>query len=58
MRQADGLLGVVNPRAWLFHVARNLLIERYRASKDEVPLEEDAFQAPEIETIPVEAPSA
>ena len=30
-----------NPRAWLFHVARNLLIDRLRLSRDQVPLPDD-----------------
>lgn len=32
---------VDNPRAWLFHVARNLLIDRLRLTKDQVPLPDD-----------------
>ncbi len=32
---------VDNPRAWLFHVARNLLIDRLRLSKEQVPLPDD-----------------
>jgi RNA polymerase sigma-70 factor, ECF subfamily len=30
-----------NPRAWLFQVARNLIIDRLRLSKDQVPLPDD-----------------
>jgi len=30
-----------NPRAWLFHVARNLLIDRLRLTKEQVPLPDD-----------------
>jgi len=41
LRQANGLCGVDNRRAWLFHVARNLLIDRLRLSKDQVPLPDD-----------------
>lgn len=33
--------GVENPRAWLFRVARNLLIDRLRVTKAHVPLPED-----------------
>lgn len=32
---------VDNPRAWLFHVARNLLIDRLRLCKAQVPLPDD-----------------
>jgi RNA polymerase sigma-70 factor (ECF subfamily) len=41
LRQANGLCGVDNPRAWLFHVARNLLIDRLRLTKEQVPLPDD-----------------
>jgi RNA polymerase sigma-70 factor (ECF subfamily) len=41
LRQANGLCGVDNRRAWLFHVARNLLIDRLRLSKEQVPLPDD-----------------
>lgn len=42
-----------NPRAWLFHVARNLLIDRLRLSKDQVPLPDDlaAQSAPGLEPV-------
>lgn len=30
-----------NPRAWLFHVARNLLIDRLRLTKAQLPLPDD-----------------
>lgn len=39
-RQENGLCGIGNRRAWLFQVARNLLIDRYRLSRDEVELDE------------------
>lgn len=32
IRLENGLCGVDNRRAWLFHVARNLLIDRYRVA--------------------------
>ncbi|MBI5107830.1 MAG: RNA polymerase sigma factor SigZ [Rhodocyclales bacterium] len=41
LRQNNGLCGIDNPRAWLFHVARNLLIDRLRLSKAQVPLPDD-----------------
>ena len=36
-----------NPRAWLFQVARNLLIDRFRLSREQVPLPEDLLADPE-----------
>ena len=45
---------LVNPRAWLFHVARNLLIDRLRLSKAQVPLPEDLAAAAEPELHPVD----
>ena len=30
-----------NPRAWLFHVARNLLVDRLRVHREQVPLPDD-----------------
>ena len=32
-----------NPRAWLFHVARNLLVDRLRLTKEQVPLPDDLY---------------
>lgn len=40
-RLENGLCGVDNRRAWLFQVARNLLIDSYRLTKEEVPLEDE-----------------
>ncbi len=48
LRQANGLCGIGNPRAWLFHVARNLLIDRLRLARDQVPLPDDLMAEPEI----------
>lgn len=46
LRQKNGLCGIDNPRAWLFHAARNLLIDRLRLTKEQVPLPDDlAFEA-------------
>lgn len=41
LRQPNGLCGIDNPRAWLFHAARNLLIDRLRLTKEQVPLPEN-----------------
>ncbi|MBI5900521.1 MAG: sigma-70 family RNA polymerase sigma factor [Rhodocyclales bacterium] len=46
LRQKSGLCGIDNPRAWLFHAARNLLIDRLRLSKAQVPLPEDLAAEP------------
>lgn len=40
-RLENGLCGVDNRRAWLFHVARNLLIDRFRLAKDEISLDDE-----------------
>jgi len=55
-RLERGLCGVNNRKAWLFQVARNLLIDRYRLSKDEVELDEALLPAADEAPIaPVEA---
>ncbi len=50
LRQQNGLCGIDNPRAWLFHAARNLLIDRLRLTKEQVELPDDlaaeAVEAP------------
>lgn len=37
-----GLCGIGNRRAWLFQVARNLLIDRYRLAKEQIPLDDES----------------
>jgi RNA polymerase sigma-70 factor, ECF subfamily len=54
LRQPNGLCGVDHPRAWLFRVAQNLLIDRYRLSKDEVSFEEETLVIPETPPTPVD----
>ncbi|MDK9724355.1 MAG: RNA polymerase sigma factor SigZ [Sterolibacteriaceae bacterium MAG5] len=54
LRQANGLCGIDNPRAWLFHAARNLLIDRLRLAKDQVPLPDDLAAAAEEVPPPVD----
>jgi RNA polymerase sigma-70 factor (ECF subfamily) len=53
-RQPNGLCGIDRPRAWLFHAARNLLIDRLRLARDQVPLPDDLAVAPETPPAPVD----
>ena len=39
--QGEAFCSLDNPRAWLFHVARNLLVDRLRLTRDQVPLPDD-----------------
>ena len=41
LQQEKAFSALENPRAWLFQVARNLLLDRLRLSKDQVPLPDD-----------------
>ena len=41
MRYGKGFCVLDNPRAWLFQVARNTLVDRLRLEKHTVPLQED-----------------
>jgi RNA polymerase sigma-70 factor (ECF subfamily) len=54
LRQSNGLCGIDNPRAWLYTAARNLLIDRLRLSKDQIPLPEDLAAAPEDSPPPID----
>lgn len=53
LAQGADFCEVANPRAWLFQVARNLLIDRLRLTKAQVPLPDDlSAEAPqEIEPV-------
>ncbi|MEY2633083.1 MAG: hypothetical protein RIR00_1737 [Pseudomonadota bacterium] len=58
-RLERGLCGIDNRRAWLFQVARNLLIDQHRRLRPEIPLApeteaEAALAAPADATAPVE----
>ena len=58
MRQGEGFCSLDNPRAWLFQVARNAVIDRARSAKHHVPLDdcELELQAPMAEPLePVDA---
>lgn len=41
VQQGRSFCNIENPRAWLFHAARNLLIDHYRLTKTAVELPED-----------------
>ena len=53
-RQPNGLCGIAQPRAWLFHVARNLLIDRLRLARQQVPLPDDLAAEEEVSPAPVD----
>ena len=58
MRAGRGFCTLNDPRAWLFQVARNALVDRLRATRESEPLEahEQHLAAPEGEAIaPVDA---
>ncbi|MEO8080389.1 MAG: sigma-70 family RNA polymerase sigma factor, partial [Caldimonas sp.] len=58
MRQGQGFCTLDNPRAWLFQVARNALVDRARAAHPADPLPDgaDELAAPEPQTLaPVDA---
>lgn len=54
LRQQNGLCGIDNPRAWLFHAARNLLIDRLRLTREQVELPDDLAAAVEEAPPPVD----
>ena len=53
MRQGQGFCTLDNPRAWLFQVARNALIDRARTlhPSESLPEDADAWPAPEAQTL-------
>lgn len=54
LHQGTGFCVLDNPRAWLFQVARNLLVDRLRLSKEQVPLPEDLVAEPSPRADPVD----
>ena len=54
VRQGLGFCAVDDPRAWLFRVARNAVIDNARLAKPLVPLPEDLAQEGEVEIEPVD----
>jgi len=53
-RQGEHFCTVENPRAWLFQVARNALVDRLRVSHDHVPLPDDLVAEQEESLLPVD----
>lgn len=53
-RQGEHFYTVENPRAWLFQVARNALVDRLRVSHDHVPLPDDLVVEQEKSLLPVD----
>ena len=53
LRHGHAFCELDDPRAWLFHVARNRLIDRLRLSREHVPLPEDlrATAEPPLEAV-------
>ncbi|GEM_PF-259082 len=54
IRYGKGFCVLDNPRAWLFQVARNTLVDKLRLAKSTVPLPEDLVRK-EHDVAPVEA---
>lgn len=54
MRQGKGFCALENPRAWLFQVARNALIDAARTARPNVELPEDLPQEAAAERAPVD----
>lgn len=57
LRQGERFCAVNNPRAWLFEVARNVLVDRARGGRNSEPLPDD-LAAPEVELAAVDGLSA
>ena len=53
MRRGEGFCTLDNPRAWLFQVARNAVIDRARLIKTHVPLGDDGYALVAVLTEPM-----
>ena len=54
LHQGKDFCSIDNARAWLFQVARNLLIDRLRLTREQIPLPEDLHAEAPPETDPVD----
>lgn len=54
MRQGAGFCAIDNPRAWLFQVARNAMIDRARLAKPQIELPEQFVAPSSDERAPVD----
>ncbi len=54
LHQGKDFCSIENARAWLFQVARNLLVDRLRLSREQVPLPDDLLAEAPPETDPVD----
>ena len=54
LHQGKEFCSIENARAWLFQVARNLLVDRLRLTKEQVPLPDDLLAESSPETDPVD----
>ena len=54
LHQGKEFCAIENARAWLFQVARNLLVDRLRLAKEQVPLPDDLLAEGATETDPVD----
>ena len=52
--QGENFCRIDNPRAWLFHVARNLLSDRWRLIKAHLPLPDELCAEAGAQTAPVD----
>lgn len=54
VRQGTAFCQVAQPRAWLFQVARNLLADRFRLRREQVPLPEELSAEPPEAPAPID----
>ena len=54
MRQGQGFCTLDNPRAWLFQVARNALVDRARTAHPNVPLTDELAETLPLDPEPME----